>query len=151
MMRDILRTLGASCILAGGILYFTTDNPEVSNPDVLQFQEEVNKLKSELAKTKEELAIAQTKSSAEKSDVKAEPEVIEDEEDMTKSILIIKSGSTSTFIATSLETLGIIQDATTFNDYLTENGLAGKIQIGEHRLDSSMDFQTIAQKITKVK
>ncbi|WP_342505194.1 hypothetical protein [Sporosarcina sp. FSL K6-2383] len=148
MMRDILRTLGASCILAGGILYFTTDNPEVSNPDVLQFQEEVNKLKSELAKTKEELAIAQTKSSAEKSDVKAEPEVIED---VVESILIIEGGSTSTVVATSLEGLGIIQDAKAFDDYLTDRELTGKIQIGEYLLNSSMDFQTISKKITKVK
>lgn len=148
MMRDILRTLGASCILAGGILYFTTDNPEVSNPDVLQFQEEVNKLKSELAKTKEELAIAQTKSSAEKSDVKAEPEIIED---VVESILIIEGGSTSTVVATSLEGLGIIQDAKAFDDYLTDRELTGKIQIGEYLLNSSMDFQTISKKITKVK
>ncbi|WP_322555616.1 hypothetical protein [Sporosarcina beigongshangi] len=149
MMRDILRTLGASCILAGGILYFTPDNQEAANPDALQFKEEISKLKSELAKTKEELAIAQTKSSTEKTDDKVEPEVVEGDEDLNEQILIIESGSTSTLVAATLESLGIIQDAKAFDDYLSDNGLAGKIQIGEYQLDSSMDLQTIAKKITK--
>jgi hypothetical protein len=148
MMRDVLRTLGFGCILAGGILYFTTDSKQPSSPEVPQLQDEVGKLKSELAKTKEELAIAQTASSVEKPS----NEVVENEDvDLNMPVVIIENGSNSTFVATSLESLGIIQDASAFAAYLTDNGLAGKIQIGEHRLDSSMDFKTIAKKITTQK
>lgn len=150
MMRDVLRTIGFGCILAGGIVYFTTDSKEPVNAEVPQLQDEVSKLKSKLAKTKEELAIAQTASSTEKSTEKTVPEIVEttDDKDVTTSILIIENGSNSTLVATSLESLGIIEDAAAFNAYLTDNDLSGKIQIGEHRLDSSMDFETIAQKIT---
>lgn len=155
MIRDVLRTIGFGCILAGAIVYFTTDSKEPVNAEVPQLQDEMSKLKSELAKTKEELAIAQTASSTEKPTKKTVPEVAEttdDEEvDRTKPILIIEDGSNSTFVATSLESLGIIQDAAAFDTYLTDNDLSGKIQIGEHHLDSSMDFETIAKKITSRK
>ncbi len=149
MMRDVLRTIGFGCILAGAIVYFTTDSKEPTNAEEPQLQKEVSKLKSELAKTKEELAIAQTASSTDKSTEQTVPEVVEttDEEDAV-GILIIENGSNSTFVAASLESIGIIKDAVAFDTYLTDNGLSGKIQIGEHHLDSSMDFETIAKKIT---
>lgn len=146
MMRDVLRTIGFGCILAGAIVYFTTDSKVPVNAELPQSQDELSRLKSELAKTKEELAIAQTASSAEET----VPEVVEttDDANETKSILIIENGSNSTFVSASLESLGIIQDAAEFDTYLTDNDLSGKIQIGEHHLASSMDFETIAQKIT---
>lgn len=149
MIRDVLRTIGIGCILAGGILYFINDNEEVTIPEAPQLQDEISELQSELAKTKEQLAIAQTASSTEK-DVPQVEKKIEDA-DHTKPNLIIERGANSTFVATSLESLGIIQDAAAFDAYLTDNGLSNKIQIGEHYLDSSMDFQTIAKKITTVK
>jgi len=152
MIRDVLRTIGFGCILAGAIIYFTSDSKEPVNAEVPQLQDELSKLKSELAKTKEELAIAQTASSTEKSTEKPVPETVEttavEDIDRTKPILIIENGSNSTFVAASLESLGIIQDAAAFDTYLTDNGLSGKIQIGEYQLDSSMDFETIAKKIT---
>ena len=145
MMRDVLRTLGAGCILAGGILYFTEGSTVVDNTETLQLQDEVMKLKSDIAKTKEELAIAQTVSSTEKEVSEKDKKT---DDSIANTILTIEPGSNSTFVATSLKSLGIIQDAAAFDTYLTDNDLSGKIQIGEHQLDSSMDFETIAKTIT---
>ena len=147
MMRDVLRMIGFGCILAGGILYFTEGSQDVDDNEVQQLQDEVIELKSVIAKTKEELAIAQTTSSTEKNSPK-EPEKTDDN---GNSILIIEPGSNSTDVSKSLDSLGILQDAAAFDAYLADNGLSGKIQIGEHHLDSSMDFETIAKKITTVK
>lgn len=149
MMKTVLRTIGIGCILAGGIVYFTNDlNEVVGNSEVQQLQDEVNGLKSELANTKKELAIAQTSSSTEKNVPKKDEKA---NEPAAKPSLIIESGSNSTIVAKSLENLGVIQDAAAFDTYLADNELSGKIQIGEYQLDASMDFQAIAQIITKDK
>ena len=145
MMRDVLRTLGAGCILAGGILYFTEASTVVDNTETQQLQDEVMKLKNDIAKTKEELAIAQTVSSTEKEVSEKDNKT---DDSIANTILTIEPGSNSTFVATSLNSLGIIEDASAFDTYLTDSGLSGKIQIGEHQLDSSMDFETIAKEIT---
>ena len=147
MMRDVLRMIGFGCILAGGILYFTEGSQDVDVNEVQQLQDEVIKLKSVIAKTNKELAIAQTTSSTEKNSPKEDDKT----EDNGNSILIIEPGSNSTDVSKALNSLGILQDAAAFDAYLADNGLSGKIQIGEHHLDSSMDFETIAKKITTVK
>ena len=142
MIRDILRIVGAACLLAGGILYFTSDSEQATN--LQHMQQKIDKLQSELTKTKEELAVAQTVSSAEELPaVETAPSV--------KAVLTIAYGAKSTTVSEDLLQAGIIQDATAFNDFLISNQLEGKIQIGEHNVDSSMDFQAIATVITTVK
>lgn len=148
MMRDVLRMVGFGCILAGGILYFTESSQDVDDNEVQQLQDEVIKLKSVIAKTNEELAIAQTTSSTEKKSPEKDDKI---DNSVVESVLTIEAGSNSTVVAASLERLGILQDAAAFDTYLADNSLSGKIQIGEHHLDSSMDFDTIAKKITTVK
>ncbi len=131
--------------------------------DSQQLQANVEKLQSELAKTKELLATAQTTSSVKENAPKADAEKAgEKEDDVTesnspssdailKTILTIEDGSNSTVVSANLERLGIIEDAAIFESYLEDNNLTGKIQIGEHQVDSSMDFKTIAKEITTVK
>ncbi|MBO0600349.1 hypothetical protein I2483_01620 [Sporosarcina sp. E16_3] len=162
MIRDILRAVGIGCFLAAGILYFTIDNKVPSDIDSQQLQATVKKLQSELAKTKELLATAQTTSSVKENAPKADAKKAgEKEEDVTesnsssdailKTILVIEDGSNSTVVSANLERLSIIDNAAIFDSYLEENNLTGKIQIGEHQVNSSMDFKTIAKEITTVK
>ncbi len=162
MIRDILRAVGIGCLLAAGILYFTIDSKVPSDEDTLQLQANVEKLQSELAKTKELLAIAQTTSSVKENAQKADAEIAGGKEDDVtestvpsdtnlKSILTIEYGSNSTVVSANLERLGIIENAAIFESYLEDNNLTGKIQIGEHQVDSSMNFKTIAKEITTVK
>ncbi|HJF30195.1 MAG TPA: hypothetical protein K8V56_00220 [Sporosarcina psychrophila] len=159
MIRDILRAVGIGCLLAGGILFFTSDSKITSNADAQQLQLDVENLQSELAKTKELLANAQTTSTVKES---ASEEEKSEESDATtsnptssdtilKTILTIESGSNSTVVSANLERLGIIENAALFDAYLEDNNLTGKIQIGEHNMDTSMDFKAIAKEITTVK
>ena len=66
-------------------------------------------------------------------------------------VLTIEPGTNSTVVAAALESAGIIDDAGAFDAYLTNNNLSGKIQIGDHLVDSTMDFQTLAKSITTAK
>lgn len=147
MIRDILRTIGTACILAGGILYFTTNSENSSTEEMQQIQNEVKKLQSELAIAKEELAIAQTISSVEASDSTSESSF----EIFDNYVLRVERGSNSKIVSTTLERIGVIQNASEFDVYLATNGLSRKIQVGEYELDPSMDYGTIAKIITTVK
>ncbi|AMQ06801.1 hypothetical protein H7992_14630 [Sporosarcina sp. resist] len=162
MIREILRAVGIGCILAAGILYFTIDSKVPSDNETQQLQANVEKLQSELAKTKELLATAQTTSSVKENVPKTDAEKAVSKEDdaaksnpssdaIIKTILTIENGSNSTVVSATLEELGIIENAAIFESYLEEYNLTGKIQIGEHQVDSSMNFKTIAKEITTVK
>lgn len=163
MIKDMLRILGTACILAGGILYFINESERITPSKAQQSQSEVVELREELAKTKELLAIAQTISTVKEPDLAKTEEKVNDKQDFvtksnspttdtaTRTILMIESGSNSTIVSADLERMGIIEDASIFAAFLAGNGLTGKIQIGEHIVDSSMDFHAIAKVITTVK
>ena len=156
MIRDILRTIGTGCILAGGILYFTNGSDLDSNANKQSMQDEVKKLQNELAKAKEELAIAQTASSVESKKVnddnKQDGSLAKNDPSSSnviiKHVLTIDPGSNSTIVSATLERMGVIKNAAEFDTYLADNGLSGRIQIGEHEVDSSMDYSSIAKIIT---
>lgn len=154
MIRDILRTIGAGCLLAGGILYITAGYENSTNTGLQQMKDQIADLQNELTTTKEELAIAQTASSAEAD----QPTKGKDDSNHTDTasspnhfVLTIESGSNSTIVATALERGGMVKNAAEFDAYLARNGLSGKIQIGDHEIDSSMDYSAIARKITTPK
>ncbi|MCM3710889.1 endolytic transglycosylase MltG [Sporosarcina luteola] len=160
MMRDILRGVGIGCILAGGILYYTgTDNDsEASGAD--QYQSQLAELQIELDKVKKELAVAQTltssktdknageNSNATEGNAETKPVSGSPSKPITKIILTIEAGSTSATVADKLERAGIIGSAKELEQYLIDNGLAGRIQIGVHEVDTTMDLGTIAGIIT---
>jgi murein L,D-transpeptidase YcbB/YkuD len=157
-MKNLFRSIGLGCLLAGGILYFTGDIDSAAAPEVQQLKTKNNELKKELETMKEALAVAQTISSAPDSTPKVEKEPAKTKEEpaseqstpsLVKAVLLIETGSNSTTVSATLERLGIIKNANDFNDYLTTKKLEGKIQIGEHEVDSSMDFKTLAQVVTK--
>jgi len=161
MIKDILRGAGLGCILAGGILYFTNTDLEqaVSKQDKIQLDE----LQTELDKVKKELAVAQTLSSpktgkpdsqdSNASTEKTDSNSVSDttSKPITKVILTIEAGSTSKSVSENLEQAGIIGSAKELEQYLIDNSLAGRIQIGVHEIDSTMDLDTIARIITNTK
>lgn len=152
MIRDLLRTIGMGCILAGGILYFTEGHEIDASVDTQDMQAEVEKLKSELAKAREELAIAQTTSSVNANDSTVVQVGDSNLPEKTgQQVLTIERGANSVVVSAELERAGIIEDAAAFDAYLVANGLSIQLQIGEHEVDPSMDFQTIAEIITTVK
>ncbi|MCM3743357.1 endolytic transglycosylase MltG [Sporosarcina luteola] len=163
MMKDILQGVGIGCILAGGILYYTNTGNVSTASDAEQYKSQLDELKIELDKVKKELAVAQTltsskteKSAGENSNAsgeKAETKPVSGSpsKPITKIILTIEAGSTSSTVADKLERAGIIGSAGELEQYLIDNGLAGRIQIGVHEVDTTMDLGTIAGIITNTK
>lgn len=164
MIKLVFRTVGIGCILAAGILYFTNIDEDTS----LANDQQLKDMKMELDRVKKELAIAQTLSTS-KDEEKTTPdpsreedEALEDEtveeavtetvnDPIIKTVLTIEPGSTSTTVANKLERSGILTNGTELEQYLTDNQLSGRIQIGEHEIDSTMTIETIAGIITNTK
>lgn len=58
--------------------------------------------------------------------------------------ITIKGGSTSYPVCQKLQELGVIQDATDFDNYLIKNGYANRIRVGTHTLTIGMSYEEIA-------
>lgn len=140
---------------------FTNNNTDPS--DAEQYKAQLNELQIELDQVKKELAIAQTLSSSKEgknidqnSNTSEEKTVSKPESEttskpITKIILTIEAGSTSATAADKLERAGIIDSSKELEQYLIDNGLAGRIQVGVHEVDTTMDLVTIARIITNTK
>ena len=158
MLRDLLRTIGAACIIAGTALYFmgSPDGNAKDDANKDELHEEISILQNTLNRTEEELAKLQLATSAAEKptneDGSSESEEASDPESsappLIKTLLHIEPGATSAGIAYQLERSGIIKHATEFENYLIKNELSGKLQIGEYDLNSSMSVKEIAKMIT---
>lgn len=157
MLRDVLRIVGSACIIAGTVLFFTSNNGVATNDETEngQLKKEVQALQTKLTSTEEELAKIQTASSAANEHPETTEDAKEDSESIIEtivtSVITIKPGTNSTRIADSLEIAGIIEDSGAFELYLEVNNLSGKIQIGQYHLDSAMSLEEVAAIITKTK
>ncbi|MEZ7170939.1 hypothetical protein [Sporosarcina sp. OR05] len=151
-MKDVFRSIGIGCILAAGILYFTQDAS--TQADDSSYKDNLKAVTAELERVKKELAIAQTNSMADQQQSKASTNKKDDSkpndpvQQITKTILTIEQGSTSTSVANKLVRAGIIENKNELEHYLNQNKLSGRIQIGEYEVDSSMDIPQIAKLIT---
>lgn len=74
---------------------------------------------------------------------------IEKKEKVISYILKIKSNMTTSEIAELLEKEQIIDDATTFQDYMNKEKLSRQVQIGEYIVSSDMSYQELGNLITK--
>ena len=154
MLRDLLRTIGTACIIAGISLYFLvpSSDDEKDNGDSSEYDVEIQTLQDTLKRTEEELAKLQIASLANEQPSKDDKNNDAEEDSSPtgniKTLLLIESGTASISISNELEQTGIIDDATAFEDFLAENDLSKKIQLGEYMLDSSMSHQDIAKVIT---
>lgn len=153
MIRQLLQLIGVGCLTAGAVLSFTSGTISSEGKDSVNQDKAIAELNQELATVKAALADAQkatkvddkTAVSTQKSDES------ENKESVIKMILTLSSGDTSKDASDSLEKSGIIKSATEFEGYLTKNGLSGKMQIGQHEVDSSMSFADLAKELTTVK
>lgn len=58
--------------------------------------------------------------------------------------ITIKGGSTSFPVCQKLQELGVIKDATDFDNYLIKHGYANRIRVGTHTLKIGMSYEEIA-------
>lgn len=59
------------------------------------------------------------------------------------------SGMTSVEVAEKLETLGVIDDADSFDRYLMANNMAKTLQNGDYELHSGMSYEELAEMLIK--
>jgi gas vesicle protein len=60
----------------------------------------------------------------------------------------VEWGTSSYTVCAQLATLGVITDATEFDDYLMEYGYADRIRVGTHPVRMGMTYQELAEAIT---
>lgn len=59
--------------------------------------------------------------------------------------ITVTSGMYSEAVSQKLEEAGIVKNWREFNEYLTSNGYAERLQTGTHSFNSEMDFNEIAE------
>ncbi|REB10018.1 hypothetical protein DVB69_04220 [Sporosarcina sp. BI001-red] len=153
MIRHLLQLIGIALLTAGAVLYLTSQPFSSEDKGNANKDTQISELKLQLADVKAALADAQQSSKADKkTDVATEEnKESENKEPVIQTILTISSGDTSKDASDTLEKSGIIKSASEFESYLTKNGLSGKMQIGQHKIDSSMNFAALAKELTTVK
>ena len=82
---------------------------------------------------------AQTTEKATTEEKKKEPQTVS---------VTISRGMYSELVAETLASLGVIDNASSFNKYLNDHGYAGRLVVGTYKLTPGEDFDSIARKIT---
>lgn len=157
-MSSIIRGLGIGLFTAGILFTFISmpNSSDVSNAAPNGYElvksEELKSLQAELSTSKEQLAQIQLDLEAMSKENYTDEQVEEVDEpssDQVKTVLIIRSGMTSTDISSILEQTNIIKNRKDFDQYLEDKELSEGIQIGTYELNSSMTIAEIANLITK--
>lgn len=156
MNPSIIRGLGIGLFGSALLLSLSPSSSPTSNQstnDIPKGYEliestELTTLQNELNTTKEQLAQIQM-DLEEANKEPEEPETIEETPTVTNTVLIIQANMTSTDISSTLEQAGVIKNRRDLDNYLIDNELSKRIQIGTYSLDSSMTLAEIADVITK--
>lgn len=99
--------------------------------------------------TKEETTIQETSSEETTVQETTIPETTVVETTAQIQTLNVTSGMTSTSVANMLESMGVIQDAKDFDNYLVTNGFSRNIVVGTFELNSNASYEEIADIITR--
>ncbi|PIC65393.1 hypothetical protein CSV79_01870 [Sporosarcina sp. P13] len=131
MIRQVLRTVGIGCLLAGGILYIVNTPQETD----ASLEKELTAIQKELAVVKKELAISQTVSSKTTNTKKF----------TNAREFIVAPGTVSTDLSKQLEQEKFIEGAEKFDAYMEENNYTDKMKSGTFTLYDGMRFPDIAR------
>ncbi|GGF07901.1 hypothetical protein GCM10010954_02990 [Halobacillus andaensis] len=123
---------------------------EASHYNVLteeQLQEKINEAihsQTKAASTEES-----TNETDDDEQTQEEDESLEEENETNTYTLVIEEGISSTDISQTLEQQGIIENAESFDIYLSDRKLTQYIQIGEFELNENMNRDEVADTITR--
>ncbi|MEK4521732.1 hypothetical protein NSQ95_10850 [Psychrobacillus sp. FSL W7-1457] len=154
MKKTSILFLGIGLFLAGTMIQIDqrffqediTSTGVVTNQAYEQSQKELSSVKEQLAQLQLNLENAQ----------KEQPNEPNEEENKQQAssptvqgfTLSITSGMTSSDISSLLEEAGVIQNQMDLHNYIVDQNLAGRIQIGNYEVDSSMTIKQITELIT---
>lgn len=152
MKKTAIRFLGIGLFLAGTIIQL---EHRLSNDDISstgdaqaykQSQQELSEVKKQLAQLQLNL------NNAQKEQPKQNEAEVSKQEVSSPTVnafsLSIESGMTSSDISLVLEEAGVIQNKMDFENYIVDQGLSSRIQIGTYEVDSKMTIKQITELIT---
>ncbi|KUP05987.1 hypothetical protein Q73_09410 [Bacillus coahuilensis m2-6] len=127
----------------------------VSEADMIKLEQQIQSLEEKLAsaestqepteETNEEAAEETNEAPTEETETTEQ----EEKNDVKEVTVTIESGVSIGEISSRLESEGFIEDQYDFNNFLKEKGYEQKIQLGEFKITSDMNYDQIAKIITK--
>ena len=156
-MNKTIRNIGIGLFLAGAAFQIEelVEKDDITSTSAItqnaydQAQQELSDVKKQLADLQLDLSTAQQ----DQTDVPEESVVTETSAVPTPArasmTLSIQVGMTSSEISSRLEDAGIILNKVDMDNYLSDQGLVGRVQVGEYELNSSMSLKQIAETITR--
>lgn len=156
-MNKTLRNIGIGLFLAGAAFQIEefvekediASTSAITNDAYEQAQQELTDVKNQLAALQLDLNKAQQSQTKEPKNTDVTEKTAETTPTEASMTLSIQIGMTSSEISTKLEDAGIILNRVDMDNYLSDQGLAGRIQIGNYELNSSMSLKQIAETITR--
>ena len=154
MKKTSILFLGIGLFLAGTIIQIDqrfleeeiTSTGVVSNQAYEQSQKELSNVKEQLAQLQLNLENAQKEQPSEPNNEENKQQA--SSPTIQAFTLSITSGMTSSDISSLLEEAGVIQNELDLHNYIVDQNLAGRIQIGNYEVDSTMSIKQITELIT---
>ncbi|WP_277587220.1 hypothetical protein [Psychrobacillus antarcticus] len=156
-MNKTIRNIGIGLFLAGAVFQIeeTVDKENITSTSAItedaynQSQQELTEVKKQLAELQLDLSTAQQVQTSAPIEIVETETPIEDSPSDGSFTLSIQLGMTSSEISAILEDAGIILNKVDMDNYLTDQDLSGRIQVGNYELNSSMSLKQIAESITR--
>lgn len=157
-MNKTIRNIGIGLFLAGASFQIEelvekesiSSTATTTDEAYKQAQQELTEVKKQLAELQLDLNAAQQVQTVAPKEETAETETTEEQAPTAASMtLSIEVGMTSSEISEKLADAGIILNKVDMDNYLSDQGLAGRVQVGNYELNSSMSIKQIAETITR--
>lgn len=157
-MNKTIRNIGIGLFLAGAAFQIeeivekeeitSTSTSTSTEDDYEQAQQELTEVKKQLAELQLDLNTAQ-QDQTNATDKVVETATTEQTPTVASMTLSVEVGMASSEISAQLAEAGIILNKVDMDNYLSDQGLAERIQIGNYELNSSMSLKQIAETITR--
>lgn len=155
-MNKTIRNIGIGLFLAGAAFQIEeivekeeiTSTSTITEEDYEQAQQELTEVKKQLAELQLDLNTAQ-QDQTNATDKVVETATTEQTPTVASMTLSVEVGMASSEISAQLAEAGIILNKVDMDNYLSDQGLAERIQIGNYELNSSMSLKQIAETITR--
>lgn len=156
-MNKTIRNIGIGLFLAGAAFQIEeivekeeiTSTSTITEDDYEQAQQELTEVKKQLAELQLDLNTAQQDQTDATDKVVETDTTAEQTPTVASMTLSVEIGMASSEISAQLEDAGIILNKVDMDNYLSDQGLAERIQIGNYELNSSMSLKQIAETITR--
>lgn len=156
-MNKTIRNIGIGLFFAGAAFQIEelvekesiSSTATTTDEAYKQAQQELTEVKKQLAELQLDLNAAQQVQTVAPKETAVTETTEKQAPTATSMTLSIEVGMTSSEISEKLADAGIILNKVDMDNYLSDQGLAGRVQVGNYELNSSMSIKQIAETITR--